>query len=106
MTDNWPRWFQFGFFSVAAALVVGFAGELLKLSNIGMVLQLGALAPTLFTNSLNLTLINLIAFAVVSWFLVGAFLGKFVEKSSIAALLWWTFLITGSWISFLIFKYS
>ncbi|MBE9525233.1 MAG: hypothetical protein IMY76_09040 [Chloroflexi bacterium] len=102
MIDNWPRWIQFGIYSVASAVILGVAGELLKFTSIGTVLQLGALSPTLLTIAQDLSVINLILLTAGCWFLLGAILGKFVDKSYIAALIWITILVSGSWTSYLL----
>ena len=104
MIDNWPRWIQFGIYSVVSAVFLGIAGELLKFTSIGTVLQLGALSPTLLTVSLDLSLVYLMSITAASWFLFGAFLGKFVKKSYIAALIWITTLVSGSWTSYLLLR--
>ena len=105
MIDNWPRTIQFGIFSVAAALVLGFAGEILKFSRFGTVLQLGALSPTLLAIDLNLSLVTLMSFTAGIWFLIGVFLGKVIDNPYTAALLWITILVSGSWTSYILYKY-
>jgi hypothetical protein len=87
--QSWPRWLQLGFLSVVAAGILYLIGYLIEPLAI---FSFGIVAPSIISMSLSPVLPEsiylFIAIHLGYWFLIGAFLGRFIKNLGLATIIW------------------
>lgn len=86
---SWPRWLQGGIFSVVAAGILYLVGYLIEPLAI---FSFGIVAPSIISMSLSPVLPEsiyiFIAIHLGYWFLIGAFLGRFIKNLGLTTIIW------------------
>ena len=86
---SWPRWLQGGLFSVVAAGILYLVGYFIEPLAI---FSFGSVAPTIISMSLSPVLPEsiyiFIAIHIGYWFLIGAFLGRFIKNLGLTTIIW------------------
>ena len=100
---SWPRWIQGGLLSVVAAGILYLVGFLIEPLSF---ISFGVVAPSVIIWSLPPALSDSIILSFTIhlgyWFLIGAFLGRFIKKEVWAALIWLVVQIFGGILSIFI----